>query len=189
MEDNLDILKQQWQQLSARTAALEDANRKLAAELAHSKVTPLQEKLAARISRMGWVSLIMPLLAPLLYYELYMPWWVALLYAVFGLLMSVVNFWLGEYVRERPLAELPVADAIRRASRIKLHQIRQEVIGLSLCFALITTMAICLPDGPEREPMIIGGAVGFVIGMAIGIHRFLANLRLSRQLLASLADA
>lgn len=46
MTDNLDELKQKWQELSARVDVLEDINHKLTQRLACGKVTNLQQQLA-----------------------------------------------------------------------------------------------------------------------------------------------
>ena len=53
MTDNLDELKQKWQELSARVDVLEDINHKLTQRLACGKVTNLQQQLAGRIQRWG----------------------------------------------------------------------------------------------------------------------------------------
>lgn len=186
MNDNLDILKQQWQQLSARTQNLEQANRRLAERLAKSRTSSLQERLAARIGRIGWFGLILPILAPLLYYELMMPWWVALIYALFGLAMSIISFFLSEYVRAERLAELPVAEAITRAMKIKERQQQTRYIGIVLGISIVALMAFMLPEGPEREPIIIGGGIGLMIGLAFGINRCIVNARLAREIVKSL---
>ena len=183
--DDLDTLKKQWQQLAARTQNLEEANLRLARQLARTKTTSLQERLANRITRMGWFGLILPVLAPLLYFELDLPWWLAIFYGLFGLVMSILSFVLGEYIRAERLTELPVAEAIARATKIKLRQRQVRIVGIILGAVLIFLMAFMLPDSPERVPIIVGGSVGLAIGLAIGVHRSLVNARLAREIIRS----
>ena len=186
MDENLEILKQQWQHLSARTDALEEANRRMAEKMARTKTSSLQDRLATRIIRMGWLGIILPALAPLLYFELSMPWWVSVLYGLFGVIMSVASFFMGEYVREYRMAEMPVAEAIERATKIKVNLGRVRLAGFVMGSVLVALMVYVLPEGPEREPIIIGGSVGLCIGLVIGIRRWLVNARLARELLRSL---
>lgn len=186
MEDNLDILKQKWQHLAARTEALEEANRELAEKLAGNRTTSLQERLARRNFNILWFGLVLPVLAPLLHYELSMPWWVCVLYGLFGVAMSLMSLMLSEYIRAVPLTELPVAAAIERASKIKIRQARDRLIGIVLGTVLIATMFFVLPEGPEREPIIIGGSVGLAVGLVFGVVRCVVNERLARELIRSL---
>lgn len=183
--DDLDSLKQQWQQLSARTRQLEETNRRLAEKLAGSKTTSLQQRLAARISRMGWGGLVLPALAPLLYYEFSMPVWVAVCYALFGLVMSSLSFWFAEFIRAENLTEMPVSDAISRATKIKELQAQLRTFGSITAIALVTSMAFMIPEGPDRQPIIVGGSIGLVIGLAIGIRRCIINARLAREIIKS----
>lgn len=183
--DNLDTLRQQWQQQSARTAELEEANRRLADTLSRQKAESLQDRLGARFSRFGWIGLILPALAPLLFYVINLPWWVAVFYGAFGVVMSALNFWLSEFILSKRLADMPVAEAIERATRIRMRQSRTTIFGIIMAIPLIASMGMLLPNGPERESILIGGAVGLVIGAVIGIHRLVVNARITRELLDS----
>ena len=186
MDDNLNKLKQQWQQLSDRNKSLNEANLRLAEKLAHKATTSLQERLSQRVSRTGWIALLIPLISPLLYFELNMPWWVAVLYAVFGILMSWKAFSFSLYIQDSYLIDLPVADAIKRASDIKIRLNRNEFLGIVLGFILLCIMALTIPDGPEHTAIIVGGTIGLVIGSAIGIRLYMSNMRIARDLLRSL---
>lgn len=188
MNDNLDILKQQWHQLAARTEALEEANRRMAENLSHSKTSSLQDRLASRITRTTYAGLVLPLLSPLLYYMLMMPWWVCTLYALFGLTMSIIYFMFAEYIRDERLTDMPVAAAIERASRIKVRQTQIRTGGMLTGFALVALLGFMVPEGPERETILIGGIIGFVIGLVFSIQRCIVNARIARDLVRSLRD-
>lgn len=188
MDDNFENIKQQWSRLAARTDALEEANRRLAQQFANTRASSLQDKLAWRISLMGWIALLLPVLAPTIYYVIELPWWVALIYGIFGVAMSVGHFALSEFIRAQRLAELPVADAIVRATRIRRWQSRLTIAGIIVGVSVIALMGFMVPLGPEREAILVGGAVGLAIGLPIGIYRTLANARLSRQLLDSVRN-
>ena len=83
MTDNLDELKKQWQSLSTRVDNLAETNRRLSERLAKSNVTSLQESLASRIRRWAGIELVMPLLAPMLYSTIGLPWPICVAYALF----------------------------------------------------------------------------------------------------------
>lgn len=186
--DELEQIKQQWQQLSARTASLEEANRRMASRLAGSNITSLQQRLATRISRIGWVGFLMPAIAPLLYYVLEFPWWVALIYGIMGLVMGAITLSIGEYIRARNLTDLPVAQAIERATKIRIFQNRARIFGIILATALLTCIILSLPSGPEREPIVIGGSAGIATGLAIGVRNWIVTARYTRRLIECLKD-
>ena len=183
--DDLDIIKQQWQRLAARTEALEQANQQMARQLASNKISSLQDRLANRISRLGWLGFVLPILAPLLYYLLNLPWWIAIAYAVFGIIMAALSLWIAEYIRAEDLASMPVAQALKRAVNIKKYQNRSRIFGIACCAVIIAGIVLMAPAGPEREAILIGGSIGFVIGLAFGIHRCIINARLTRDLIKS----
>ena len=186
--DNLDLLKEQWKHIADHTSNLEDANRRIAANLSTNKVTSIQDRLARRVSCHGYMGLILPALSPLVYYVLHLPWWIALFYALFGIAMSIASVMLAEYIRADNLTELPVAQAIRRACKIKVRQQKIRLSGIIAGCVLLVAMAITLPGGPERESIVFGGAVGLSIGLAIGLRIYVINTRLTRRLIKSLNE-
>ena len=184
--DNLDLLKQQWKQLAARTDKLEDANRRLSERLAKSKVTSLQEMLATRIDQWGRVGYVLPLLAPALYYIIHIPWWYCLLYALFGIAMALTSVWFAGYVREKRLTILPVAEAVERAVSIKLIQTRMRMCSFVAGMALLVLGGFLLPEVEERESVVLGGITGLIVGLAISIPRCIANARMARRMVEEL---
>ena len=186
MDDNLDGMKRQWQQLLARTADLELANKELARKLGESKLESIQDRLARRTALTGWIGLLLPVLAPLVYYQMMMPVWIAVLYGCFGVMTSMSSFMFSEYIKEEKLTEMPVARAIERASKIKRRQALLRIAGIAMCLGIVILMAVWLPTGEEREPIIVGGSVGLAVGLVVGIRRSVIDARLARQLIQSL---
>lgn len=186
MTDNLDELKQKWQELSARVDVLEDINHKLTQRLACGKVTNLQQQLAGRIQRWGYIGFLLPLLAPGLVYMLNLPVWYALLYAAFGLIAAVNSFMFTRYIRSQSLVEMPVADAIKRAVYIKTRQQRTYIAGFLFLLVFFVIGIIVFPSNQQTLEIFIGALVGLIAGLLIGIPRMITNIRIARRMVDSL---
>lgn len=186
MTDNLDELKQKWQELSARADVLEDINHKLTQRLACGKITNLQQQLAGRIQRWGYIGFLLPVLAPALVFKLDLPVWYALLYAAFGLVAAVNSFMFTRYIRSQSLVEMPVADAIKRAVYIKTRQQRTYIAGFLFLLVFFVIGIIVFPSNQQTLEIFIGALVGLVAGLLIGIPRMITNIRIARRMVDSL---
>ncbi|MGN0210354.1 MAG: hypothetical protein ACI391_04490, partial [Muribaculaceae bacterium] len=69
---DLDLIKQQWQQLSVKVDNLEQANQRLSDQLARNNAKSYQQRLAGRVKSVSWAGLMLPVLAPMLYFSLQM---------------------------------------------------------------------------------------------------------------------
>lgn len=187
MTDNLDELKRQWQRLSTRTDNLEEANRRLSERLAKSNVTSLQESLAGRIRRCAGVGFVLPLLAPALHSAMGLPWWICVAYALFGLIMAFLSFRFVKFIRAERLIDLPVSDAIIRASIIKARQEHIRTIGLVTAFILIGSIFYMMPDRDDTW-LIAGFISGIVLGLTFGLPRAITNHRIAKKLVESLKE-
>lgn len=187
MTDNLDELKRQWQKISVSTDSLKETDMRLSDRLKASRIGSNQERLASRISRCSIPGLILPVLAPILHYELALPWWYCILYAAYGIVMTAVGLLFARYIRAVNLALLPVAESVERAIRIRSIQNYIQLAGFMLCFAILFVGAWVLPDYLRVE-VLYGASAGMVIGLAIAIPRLVSNIRLSRQLLDSIRE-
>ena len=185
--DKLDELKIKWQLMEVRMNELSDANKRLSEKLAKEKTVSLQSRLAKRINRNAWAGLAMPILAPSLYYVLMMPIWVCILYAFFGILAMVIDLNFASSIKNENLVELPVASAIRRAVQIKMRMERRLLVGIIFVVPLMITMVYTLPKA-DREIILIGGAVGFIIGAIIGARNFITNHRIAKRLIDSVKE-
>ncbi len=185
--DKLEELKIQWQQMEVRVNELSEANKRLSEQLAKDKTVSLQTRLAKRIRQHALAGLALPILAPSLYYILMMPLWICLVYAFFGILVMTINLDFASSIKNECLVELPVASAIRRAVQIKMGMERRVLLGIMLAIPLLITLAYALPEA-DRETILLGGAVGTIIGGAIGLRNFLTNHRLAKRLIESVQD-
>lgn len=187
MDDELDKLRQQWRQLAVRQSDLEEANRRLSERLRNNRTESMQQSLARRSKAYIWIGLLLPALAPLLYYELHLPVWLCICYAEFGIVMMAFNLRFTIYIRSVQLTSLPVIEAIVRANKIRMTQSRIRMAGIVLGFLLIAAIAYMLPKD-DNLPVLLGGALGLIVGLAVSIPRAIANSRLARNLVKSLSD-
>jgi len=188
MTDNLDELKRKWQEMSARVDQLEETNLRLTECLAHSKVSSMQEQLADSVRRWGYVGFVLPIIAPTLTIVLHLPLWYALLYAVFGLVSAFNSFMFAKYIMAESLAEQPVAQAVKRAIKIRIRQHRRLISCFACAAILITIGAFLLPPGYMRTEVLIGGIVGLIIGLSIRIPRVMNDIRLAKNMVESLKE-
>jgi len=186
MIDDIDDLKRRWQQAAADTSALDRVNRQLGDRLAQGKVTSLQENLASRIRRMRWVGLFVILYSPVVYFTLPVSPAACIIYALFGAVMTVLHQLLADYIGEHQLVDMPVADAIRRAVKIKVYQTRMRVVGICFGTVVVLSLVMCLVAA-EQQAALLGAAVGLCLGLCIGIPRCVRNARMARRLIESLS--
>ena len=185
--DNLDALRRKWQGLRVDADRLDTANRQAADNMARENPAPLQQRLARRHSRTALVGLLLVPMAYVLYATLEIDIWVCVGYAVFGLVMSVLNRLLADYISERPLAGLPVAEAVRRAVLIRLRQRQIRGTGIVLGLGVLTMLAVTLFDAHGSD-ILLAMALGLCAGLAVAIPRAVKMARLARRLVDSLHD-
>lgn len=182
MTDELDKLKQQWQQMQQRCDVLEDYNQQLSERLKGLRVTSLQESLARSIRRMGLMGLLLPLLAPSMVTVLGLPWWYSSLYAVFGAILSALNLWLANYIMKEKLPEMPVARALARSAKIKSLQFNLRIGSIIGGIIVIGLGAFAMPEENMKIDLLIAAIIGAAIGLSIGIPKGLAIARKAREL-------
>lgn len=186
MNDNLDELRHQWQRLTPASDALERTNRQLGERMAHAHVSSHQQLLARRIGRRSWLGILLPALAPLLVVALNMPVWFAVVYAVFGIAIGVAMQRLSRYIKEKNLAEMPVAEALERAVRIRLWQTRLRTVDVFCCLLLLLGFGVILCEhNPDMIPAVV---IGAVCGFAYAIPTAIRNASLSRKMVEELRE-
>ncbi len=186
--DELDILKKQWQQVKIENDKLTEANDRLARRLADGQVSTIQDKLVRSHARLQYVGLLLPLLAILIYYQLQMPLWVAVLYALFGVVMSVLNILFVNYIKEEQLVTLPVADALRRAAVIKDRQTKLLMCGIVGGVVVLAVFFFFILDVDDSGATLLGAILGLGVGLAISIPKCLRERRMARKLYDSLNE-
>ena len=185
---DLDLIKQQWQQLSVKVDKLEQANERLSDQLARTNAKSYQQRLAGRVKRTSWVGLLLPILAPLQYYSLHMPVWICAVYAIFGIFMCVLNRRLSSFILSKNLLEISATEALQHATAVRLYQKNARILGVFLAALLLFGMYYVLPLSEQRSAILWGGVVGLLIGLAFAIPRCITNARLARRMAQSLTD-
>lgn len=187
MTDNLDDLKSIWQSIRVDESTLEDVNRRLSDRFSTRRVRTLQERLARRIRIIGYSGLALPLFAPVVYHVLDMPMWLAICYALFGIVMSILSILLAAYINRSELAEMPVADALRMAASIKKWMVIDRIVGIFFGIPILGSMFIEVFHSNE-EDLIFGFIAGLGVGLAIGLNRSIKDFRMIRNITECLRD-
>lgn len=185
--DPLEELRESWRKLSADSEELDKANKMLSEQLSRKKAVTIQDELSGRLRRISRIGAVFPLLAFVMFYQLDIPLWLCVMYTVFGLVMGALNRILGDYVSAVRLVDLPVADALRRATYIKVRQQQLRALGVTTALMVVgLLMTELLSTG--NDAMVLGAAAGLAGGLAIGIPRCIKNARLARRLVESLSQ-
>lgn len=185
---DLDFIKQQWQQLSVKVDNLEQANQRLSDQLARTNAKSFQERLAGRVKRISWAGLLLPVLAPMLYFSLQMPVWICVVYAIYGIFMCILNRRLSTFILSKNLLEISATEALQHATAVRLYQKNLRILSAILAILLLFGMYYMLPVTEHHTFILMGGLVGLVLGLAFAIPRCITNARLARRMAQSLSD-
>ncbi len=183
--DGLDAIRRAWQGMRVDQDSLDSAASRAADSIARGNTAPLQYRLARRQTAIA--GLLMIPLAYMLYAVLELNIWICVIYAVFGLVMSILNRLLADYTSEIPLAEMPVAEALRRAVMIRLRQRQIRIGGIIGGAAVLAALAVSL-IGAYGSDMLLAMVVGLAAGLAVGIPRAVRMSRMARRLVESLHE-
>ena len=180
----LEELKNQWNRLSVRVERLEEENRRLARELATGRAISSQTKLVRRLHQHAICGLILPVLSPFLITVLKMPLWVAICYAVFGIICMFIDLWLARTVKNNNLSTQTVMTSLRNMLRFKRNQRRIQCVLIVVCFTFLA-FAFFPYLAPEQH-MFIGGLIGLVLGLIFGILEYRKKTRLINDIITEL---
>ena len=183
MTDNLDDLKKQWQEMSAKLDKLDDANKQLSEQLSKSHVATYQETLSRRIRLTSIVGFLLPLLSFVLYFEIHLPLWICILYAVYGLLMGAVWLWYSYFVGHVSLLSLPLKEAYQRAIKIKERQTQLRILGVVSGVIVLFLLGYYIDPG-----LWIAFLIGAVLGLIVAIIKAISAARLARKMVESLQE-
>lgn len=184
---NLESLRRAWQLSQPDPSRLDAGVSDVADRIARDNPDTLQQTLGRRLRRFSYVGIAMIPLAWLLYDPLGLSWWLAVAYALFGMLMGVLHRVLSDYVLSRRLCELPVAEAVRRAATIRMRQFQLRACGIILGVPLIACMFASFADTNDTS-VVVAGVIGLCIGLAVGIPKAVSTVRLARRLAASVGE-
>lgn len=181
---NIEELRKTWQRASFNAVDLNDDNRRIAEELATGQAQSTQKKLYRYYRRASIQALALPVLAPMLD----MPLWITAVYALFGLVMAALLSTFSRSIRSIDLASIPVVAALELSIDIKRKQRMLRCFGMSSGILIAMSMFFFFIDH-ENSSLIWGFIVGAVIGVIIGLKRYMNANRLIRQLQEELQSA
>lgn len=185
---DLDLIKQQWQQLSVKVDNLEQANQRLSDQLARNNAKSYQQRLAGRVKSVSWAGLMLPVLAPMLYFSLQMPVWICFVYAIYGIGMCILNRRLSAFILSKNLLEISATEALQHATAVRLYQKNVRILSAILAILLLFGMYYVLPPSEHQFYILIGGGVGILLGLAFAIPRCITNARLASRMAQSISD-
>lgn len=185
---DIEQLKSTWRQMGQRIDNLERENRRMAERLAAGKATTAQRRLAKTALRGVFCGLLLPILAPLLYYYLGFQPWIAALYGFFGIVMSVANILFYKSIVKCDYMSLPLVNAMMNAVRIRSNLRNIRILGISMGFGIIFSLIF---DTIERYEMSIltGMIIGFICGLIIGLKKWREQSALSKAIIQELRAA
>lgn len=187
---DFETLKENWNKACINIELLKADNERLARQLATGRAQIARDKLASYYRRSSSAAILLPLLSPTLVSILGMPIWLAFVYALFGIVIGLVQFKFSNYIKHCDYASVPTVEALSIAIKIARYQryIRSFCIGIS-CILLFAMFYIAL-DRYEYH-ILSGFIIGLVVGLIIGGIKFIRMSALVRQMkneLQSLLD-
>lgn len=175
MDNNLDALKQQWQQLSNSTVAGVDP------ALVTSRVMTGRQGYMLRFYRvLIIVCLVWILLGPMALLNAGMPMALCVSTCVYFAVMAVLCFVTYQRIREIDFGSMTVVELLASVGRVMHTRLVSRCIGLALCVPLMASMLYCFS---QNRAMLVGGIAGAVLGGTIGyisdakIRRYLKEIR------------
>lgn len=184
----IEKLKSTWRMMGEQIGDLEAENRRIAEKLAAGKAETSKKKLA-KLAKVGIAcAILLPILAPLLYYLLNFQMWIAILYGVFGVIMGVANIFFYNKIMDNDYLSLTLVKALSEAYKIRIYLRNVRILGISMGLVVILSMAIEMIIR-EKWNIVVGMSVGCALGMIIGIKGWTEESRLSRQIIRDLREA
>ena len=184
--NDLEELRRQWQSMKLNSDRLEHTNVRLRRQLAGERADSKQKRLVLRYRIMGLVGfVILPFMALILYRELDAPLWLAWLYGVIGVILSILNLGFSIYVASTDYITCPTAEALTHAHNVVLWQARLLMVGIILAVGVLAPMVMYFVS-MDNAAVLIGAFVGLLVGCAIGYIRYNSCRRLARRMIADL---
>lgn len=177
----LEELKNKWQKLNIRVERLEKDNKRMASELAAGRAATARKSLVRYYNVSAFNGMLLPLLAPMLVMVLHFQLWVACLYAVFGMVMSVLNFVFADYIRRNADMTLPVVDALNNLLVIRRRQKQLRILGI-VCGIIVVSSMFGQVTGQGDKYVMLGMLIGLCVGIPMGVFKELRSRRLLRTM-------
>ncbi len=178
---NLEELKQNWHKARVNNEMLEADNRRLVSQLATGRAQTARDKLSRYYRRSFICAILLPAFSPMLVSALGFPLWIAALYALFGVVMGVINLWFSNFISRCDYTSVPTVEALEKAVDIARYQRYIRSFGISSGGALIVTMFVHALDKSEYHT-VIAFVIGLCAGIVIGVFKYRRMSSLVKQM-------
>lgn len=182
---DFEELKQNWNKACINNELLKADNLRLARELATGRAQTARDKLASYYRRSSVCAILLPSLAPALVIILDLPVWLAVLYAVFGIVMGVVNYCFARYIKNCDYTSVPTVEALSIAIKIARYQRYIRSVGIFVGCILVATMFYFAIDRDDYS-MVTAFIFGLVGGLIFGTIKYIRMSALVRRMKAEL---
>lgn len=180
-------MRRAWQSAQIDNERLAAENRRLAYQLASGRVNSSLRRLRNEYIAVTAIAVILPFLAPTLVYVLGMPVWCAVVYALFGVVMVIVNGAFARWLDSLDLMSMSVRQALGCTDTLLSRQRTVRYIGIVGGCVVIGSIAFCAADFADGY-ILVGFGVGLIIGLIIGYIKHLHMKRLARSIRDELAS-
>jgi len=178
---DLEELKQNWHKVQLNIELLKEDNRRLARQLATGRAQTACDKLASYYLRSAFGAMLLPVISPILVTILNMPVWLAVCYALFGIIMGVISILFYRHIRHCDYTSLSIVDALSTAVKIAHYQRYIRTFGIIVGGSLAVTMFYLAIDMSAYH-IVKGFIVGFIVGSIFGVIKYLRMSALVRQM-------
>lgn len=168
--ENIDNIKQMWNDLNRRLESVEQENQRLANNIMRSNLKSTREKLIGKYKKFIFVEFIMFLSVGILIYngarvEIYkIP--ALITWEVFFLAEAFLDYYLMNRLQNIDIYTSPLCEISSIAQKNwKIHRIA-IIAGLPFALVCVALFALCL--GSDKF-ILLGILVGFIVGSIIGV--------------------
>lgn len=186
--DNLNELKEMWNELNNRLSRLEEATIEEGRRVSRENIRSAQEDLAMTYKRFTIIGFTMAAIMPIMFgvpdsifnyptmtYRVI----VSLSMCAYFLTCALMDFYLFRRVNDMDLAVMPVSVIRETALRLKKkhHIFMMILIPIAICVLFLMTY-------PIISEIWIAVLVGAVVGLAIGLSMYFKMMNDYKQILA-----
>lgn len=184
---DIEQLRHTWQHASFKAADLDSDNRRIAGRLAAGRAQSAVVKLFRYYRRASIQALALPVLSPVLYFEIDLPLWIAAIYAFFGIVMAALLSTFARSISTVDLTSIPTVKAMQLSLDIKRRQRLLRCFSISTGVFIIISIFFAIIDTDETS-VLWGFFIGLIIGGILGIKRYLDANRLIREMQQELSS-
>lgn len=183
----LEELRRQWKHATVKADSEVDSHQTFRAA-ARRRADGALGRLVRQYRAQAIISLILPIFAPVLVADFHFPTWLAILYALYGLVMMLVNFTFSRYLAGLNIISQPVVTALSISASILRRQ--RNITFASLSFAVVLIALLLWHFHSTGNIWLLAGAwTGLVAGGVIGFTKIHRKTILARKIQSELKSA